>query len=226
MFRLRKLVPAAGFTLIELIVSMAVFSVVITISVGALLTLIASNEQLQNKQSVMTNLSFALDSMTREIRTGTHYFCAGRPNYSSGGPMAIFDSSDSQEVLSTTVNDCAGGKNGGDKLQGVSFIEGGESITGGAGDRILYYYDNFASSPNQGKIMRRVGNGAAQSIVSSGIYITDAEFYVSGSAPQNGSSAESDQASVTIFLEAVDKKDSAANKYRIQTTVTQRTLDI
>lgn len=213
-----------GFTLIEMIVSLGLFSVVTTIAVGALVALIGTNEQLQNERSVMTNLSFALDSMTREIRTGTNYYCAGRPNYSSGGSEAIFNSADSQETLGDDVKDCFNGKNGGDNLQGVSFVEGGDSITSSAGvKRILYFYDS-TGGVNDGKIMRRIGDEPAQSIVSSGIYITDAEFFVTGSEPL--SSGNEVQPAVTIIIKATDVDDPTAKEYKIQTTVTQRSLDL
>lgn len=214
-----------GFTLIEMIVSLAVFSIVITISVGALLVLISTNQQLQNEQSVMTNLSFALDSMAREIRTGTHYFCVARPNYTSGSGNAVFDNGDSQELLGQGTNDCPTGSASGMNLLGISFKEGGESITAGNGERILYFYDK-TGGPNSGKIMRRVGDQDAQSIVSSGIYITAAEFYVTGSKPLNAVGVNEDQSMITIFIEAKDKNDVTAKPYRIQTTITQRTLDI
>lgn len=215
-----------GFSLVEMIVSLALFSIVVTVAVGALLSLIATNQQLQAEQSVMTNLSFALDSMTREIRTGTHYYCAGRPNYSSGGSDAVFDASDSQESLNLSTKDCKDGIGPSDNLQGISFIESGESITGtGGAQRILYFFDKTGGA-DSGKILRRVGDGPAQSITSSGIFIENAEFFVTGSAPQNGGSTDDDQALVTIYLEAKEVNDPAAKSYKIQTTITQRTLDI
>lgn len=218
----------SGFSLIEIIVSLALFSVVVTVSVGALLVLVSSNEQLQDEQSVMTNLSFALDSMTREIRTGTNYYCAGRPNYSAGGSQAIFDISDSQESLNDSVNDCYLGAGGSDKLQGISFEESGSSITGASRSRILYYFDNVSGSANQGKIMRRVGDDVPEPVTSSGIYITKAEFFVSGSNELSAGSGATyeDQPSVTIFIEAKEANNLTSKTYQIQTTVTQRTLDI
>jgi hypothetical protein len=42
---------------------------------GSLLVLIDANAKGQGVQSVLTNVSFALDSMTRNIRTGTDYYC-------------------------------------------------------------------------------------------------------------------------------------------------------
>ena len=211
----------SGFTLIEMIVSLAVFSVVVTISVGALLVLIATNQQLQNEQSVMTNLSFALDSMTREIRTGVNYYCDARNNKNAGpNGRKIFQ--DGGDLDFSPVQDCFDGNSGNRTYQGMSFVEGGESITGSPDTRVVYFYDS-----TDGKIYRRVSGEDAQSIVSSGIYITDAEFFVSGSQPlEAGGAASRDQSLVTIYLQARDINDAAAKRYEIQTTVTQRTLDI
>lgn len=210
----------AGFTLIEMIVSLAVFTTVIGISVGALLILIGTNQQLQAEQSVMTNLSFALDSMTREIRTGEYYYCASSPNIAGAGN--IFNPlNDMDSILGESVNDCPNGRTGSNNLHGLAFSEGGDSITGSA-DRILYYHDAA-----DGKIYRRVGDSPAQSIVSSGIFISDADFFVTGSKPLNATGANTEeQAFVTIFIEARDINDPTAKSYKIQTTVTQRTLDI
>jgi prepilin-type N-terminal cleavage/methylation domain-containing protein len=218
----------SGFTIIEMIVSLAVFGVVITIAVGALLMLIATNRQLQGEQSVMTNLSFALDSMTREIRTGTHYYCLSHPNTS--GPGRLFDNTTDIDTLLNVVasdplddktDDCPNGNNSTHQYHGLAFNEGGNSL-GGTKQRILYFYDSVDK-----KIFRKIGNQTPQSIVSSGISIDKMEFFVSGSTRLNsvGSNRE-DQATVTIFIEATENADPTAEKYRIQTTVTQRTLDI
>lgn len=206
-----------GFTLIEMIVSLALFSVVVTVAIGALLVLVGSNEDLQGEQSVMTNLSFALDSMTREIRTGTRYYCV-----SAGSQTGVFNNGNSLESIGDNVQDCATGMASTANFHGVSFLEAGESITGSAANRILYFYDK-----TNGQIYRRVGDNPAQSIVSSGIYIENANFFVSGSASvdDNGNTV---QPTVTIHIEAIDVNDADPNpkSYFVQTTITQRTLDI
>lgn len=69
-------VAQSGFTLVELLVSLSVFSVVIVIALGTLLVMIDVNAKAQALYSSSTNLSFALDSMSREIRTGYKYNCA------------------------------------------------------------------------------------------------------------------------------------------------------
>jgi signal transduction histidine kinase len=87
-------------------------------------------------------------------------------------------------------------------------------------ERITYFYDDEAK-----KIFRRVGDGSAQSITSSGIVIEDAHFLVEGSDEQ-GSTGNITQPTITIYLEAKAKDDPTAKSYYIQTTVTQRTLDL
>lgn len=64
-----------GFTLVEMLVSVAIFTVVMTISLGALLAISESDRRAQTLKSVINNLNFALDSMGRSIRTGTNYHC-------------------------------------------------------------------------------------------------------------------------------------------------------
>lgn len=64
-----------GFSLIEILVSIAIFSVVMVTAAGALLATIDTNHKAQAIQSAMNNLSFALESMSRPIREGKFYHC-------------------------------------------------------------------------------------------------------------------------------------------------------
>jgi prepilin-type N-terminal cleavage/methylation domain-containing protein len=62
-----------GFTLIEIIVSLGIFAVVSVVAVGALLKVIDANKKAQALKTAINNLNFALESMSREIRTGSEY---------------------------------------------------------------------------------------------------------------------------------------------------------
>ncbi|MFA6459219.1 MAG: type II secretion system protein [Candidatus Paceibacterota bacterium] len=64
-----------GFTLVEMIVSLGIFSVVAVVALGALVRIITANQKAQSLQSAMTNLNFALEAMSREIRVGSEYNC-------------------------------------------------------------------------------------------------------------------------------------------------------
>jgi prepilin-type N-terminal cleavage/methylation domain-containing protein len=142
-----------GFSLIEVLVSLSLFTVVITISIGVLMVLVAANARAQNTQSIMTNLSFAMDSITREIRTGADFYC--------GSPASL-------PVSGNTTQNCA---NGGDSF---SFNEGGKSLTGNASSR------RIGIRFNEGVIERRLGNGSWMAMTSPDIKITDLRFYVTG----------------------------------------------
>lgn len=196
-----------------MIVSLGVFSVVVTIAVGALLILVASNRQLQTEQSVLSNLGFAIDSMTREIRTGTYYNCL------SNDLPGMTSSSYDQDTLDFDTNDCSDGNDSGHQTQGISFVEGGDSLTGGA-SRVMYYFNSV-----DGNLYRRIGSGAPQSLVGEAIDIRHAEFFVTGSAPLSDA-GEFRQPTVTIVIEAAESDDTAAKVHTIQTTVTQRAIDI
>jgi len=62
-----------GFTLIEIMVSLAIFAIVVVVATGALLSTIDATKKAQATQTVLTNLNLALEGMTREIRTGSDY---------------------------------------------------------------------------------------------------------------------------------------------------------
>ncbi len=64
-----------AFTLIEVLVSLALFSTVMLVGVGALLTVIDANAKAQATQSVMNNLNIAIDGMMRSVRMGSKYRC-------------------------------------------------------------------------------------------------------------------------------------------------------
>jgi prepilin-type N-terminal cleavage/methylation domain-containing protein len=85
----------AGFTLLEMIVSLGVFSAAILIILGAILSINDAQKKMINIQAVEDNLRFALDTMSREIRTGSVYNCEGGGSASdcpAGSPIFAFDS--------------------------------------------------------------------------------------------------------------------------------------
>jgi prepilin-type N-terminal cleavage/methylation domain-containing protein len=193
-----------GFTLVEMLVSLALFTIVATMSVGTLLILIGGNSRVVDEQASLTTLSFALDSMTREIRTGSEYYC-GTVNQVTAA--AVYNSA-------TAVRNCTGGSD-----DGLSFREAGDSITGGTGARRIAYY--FQGNT----LWRKVGSGAPEAIVTNDIKINDARFVVTGATPL-GTSTDAVQPSVTITVEAQASSSDSVKVFTLQSTVTQRALDL
>ena len=62
-----------GFTLMEVMVSVSIFAIIITVGIGSLLTIFGTLQKTKNDQQTMDSLSFVLDTMTRRIRTGYDY---------------------------------------------------------------------------------------------------------------------------------------------------------
>ena len=98
---MKKNISKKGFTLVEIMVSVSLFAVVMTISVGALLSLIDANRKAQALNSVINNLNFAMENMSRNFRIGSNYHCSSLasvpPNSDtpqdcpSGGVLVAFE---------------------------------------------------------------------------------------------------------------------------------------
>jgi type II secretory pathway pseudopilin PulG len=86
-----------GFTLLEMILSIGIFTVVVITSIS--ITLAISNAQLKaaNIQAIQDNIRFSLELITKEMRTGTNYqltsICAP-----PGSEISFLDSSEVPRV--------------------------------------------------------------------------------------------------------------------------------
>lgn len=191
-----------GFTLVEMIVAVALFSVVMLVSVGALLSLVTANRKAQALQSVMNNLNVAVDGMVRAIRIGTTYHCG------SGGY--------------TTPADCSSGS--------TSFaFEPYHDASQGPVPPWIYW---FATDSNGvGRLYKtedgNVANGVP--ITSPDVAINSVTFYVIGSCPVHGSAC-TDQLQPKVLI-VIKGTAGAANiktvtTFHIQATAVQRILDL
>jgi len=79
-----------GYTLIELIVAVGLFAMVMLLASGAYIMMIGLNRQAQGLATGIDNLSFALETMTRDIRTGGGYNCGGLGDCVSGAGSFSF----------------------------------------------------------------------------------------------------------------------------------------
>lgn len=189
-----------GFSLIELLVSMAIFTVVLTMAVGGLLVLISSNAKAQNIQEAVSNVQFALDSMAREIRNGSSYYCTDSGSVSDGDYSA--------------VQDCDDGN-------ALSVIEGGVNqelgISQSANSRIGWRYNSSAQS-----VERWDGGGAWERLTSSKVSITEMYFRVI-----HTSKSDQRQPMVTIYIKGeVTGINDTGSEFTLQTSLTQRQLDL
>lgn len=80
-----------GFTLIEIVVSLGIFTIVALVAVGALLRIMDANKKALSLKTTINNVNFALESMSREMRVGSNYSCTGCGT--TGNWTITFDSS-------------------------------------------------------------------------------------------------------------------------------------
>lgn len=95
-----------GFTLVEMVVAVGVFALIMTLAAGAYLVLIAINRQAQAVSTSIDSLAFSLETMTRDIRTGSGYNCATETggNCSSVPSDTFYFTDNNGRVVSYTLS--------------------------------------------------------------------------------------------------------------------------
>lgn len=90
-----------GFLLVEMLVSVGIFAVVMTIGMGSLLSLISVSKKSQAFKTVVNNLNLAVEGMSREIRTGYDYNCGsfGGGDCPNGADSIYFTSKSGSSVV-------------------------------------------------------------------------------------------------------------------------------
>lgn len=72
---MKKKFSKSGFTLVELLVAVALFTLVASMSIGALVAIFDANKKAQSTKTVIDNLNFSIENMTRTVRFGSRYHC-------------------------------------------------------------------------------------------------------------------------------------------------------
>lgn len=70
----------AGFTLIELMVAVSIFSIVMTMSMGAVLSIVEANRKSRSLQAAMNNLNLVVETVSRNVKFGTNWKCRTNPD--------------------------------------------------------------------------------------------------------------------------------------------------
>lgn len=83
-----------GFTLVELMVSLSLFIVIVIALIGSLYTVNDASRKVQAMRTVMDNLNFAVESISRTVRTSEHISCGAGGDcwFPIGGDSISMDS--------------------------------------------------------------------------------------------------------------------------------------
>ena len=198
-----------GFSLIEVLVAFTIFTLIMVTAIGALTSVISANRKAQSIKSVMNNLNFALESMAREIRTGTAYHC--KPG-SSLNPQEPPEGGNGVGQIGSP-KDCP---NGGVLLAFKAVSEELSALP----VQIVYRFINGRIQKCDLNCAKNAG-GDYISITAPNVVIDDFRFYVQGAKR-----GDNKQPYVIMTLRGavgVDPKESS--EFQIQTTVSQRIID-
>ncbi len=101
----KKTPSKQGFTLVELMVALTLFTIVTLAAVSALYTVNSASRKVQAMRTVMDNLNFAVESISRTVRTGSSLVCGGSGSGVANCPFANQSPSDQLLVSATLGGD-------------------------------------------------------------------------------------------------------------------------
>lgn len=191
-----------GFTLVELLVSLSLFIIIVIALVGSLYTVNDASRKVQAMRTVMDNLNFAVESMSRTIRTSEHLSVTcttGVINCWIGG---------STEGYMISMDSTLGAE---------EFVEYKWERAGSGQGAILKRTTPLDADGNP------VGFPSAwQAITSPEIDVEKAAFYIKGALPN-----DSERAAVVVKLEGVATvKGATTIPFAVQTYLSQRTPEL
>jgi prepilin-type N-terminal cleavage/methylation domain-containing protein len=185
-----------GFTLIEIIVATAIFTMVVTIAVGALTSLNNTSREARAMRVVMDNANSAMDAMARTIRMGIRFDCG------HAYPTNAGNATDGAQA------DCTYQNGGSSELR--FYGPGGLSSSM---QEIRFHYSTTTSS-----VDRMLNNsGVWERMTAPEVQVTGLKFYVIG-AP-----LDLDQPIVTMIMTGVAHVSTTARNFTVQTSIAPRT---
>lgn len=218
----RKKDDRKGFTLVELLISIALFSVLVSVAVGGFVRALRTERQVSAMMSAESNVSIGLEEMTREMRLG-YLFC-DEPGSQIGSPIVNSACSSWCTVPASSPGNiepwvCSGG---------IAFYDSTEN--NGAGAQVEYFLGDSqnAYAPTSTTLYRldssqNIVSGVPEPVPVTGdnIKITNLDFVVFGNF-------ENDQWNprVTISVGAQPNDNTISwSTADLETTVSARTVD-
>ena len=199
----------SGFTLIEMMVAVTVFSVVMLVAAGSLLTVIDANRKALRLQDVLSSLNFALESMSRTARVGATYHgfpgIGTIPHPLTGPPIE-------------NPNDCSG------STGGTAFaFEPYRGDPNDKSDQVVYRLNQDTPSDTSWIERSTDGGNTWVPLTPPEVKITEFRVFVYGAK-------RTDQEQPRMRLRIRGSAGTAGRRdvstFDIQTTITQRVLDI
>ncbi|MDQ3076059.1 MAG: hypothetical protein M3Q34_02935 [bacterium] len=199
-----------AYTIVETMVSVSIFLVVVLAGMNAIFNANLISHKSEDIRSIVDNMNFVLEEMSRSIRTGYNYHCVDGAN----GGFANLDIPASCEFGGAIAFEEASGNPDNPGDQWVYKIE---STDGGSTYNILKSIDAGASfvqlNPSQIILHSSLGEGISG-------------FKVLGAESPDALPSNLQQPLVVIRLIGEIRYKNTVSPFSLQTTVTQRLVDV
>ena len=200
-----------GFTIIETMVAISLFLVIVMAGMGALLNANLLHQKSQSTRSILDNLSFIMEDMSRNLRTGYNYRCYDVPGTITSNNISITDSCDNEDGWGIAF----------EQQNGILYDNPPINTDYHDEDQWAYYIGNDK------KIYRSSAEDALDFIPLTPdeveIDVANSSFKVTGALK---GSADNLQPFVTIKLVGKITLKGVESPFSLQTSVSQRKIDI
>ena len=201
----------SGFTLIEVMIAVGLFTVVMVVGVGAVLNINTLYKKTQKIRSLIDNTGFVMEDLTRTIRTGTGYSC--------GYPQSI--TSNGSTVTASIGNTVPSPADCFISTHQITLTPAGKSNTDPLDQTVYILYALDQNHPEAGTLFKSTDGGGSYSALSPKevqIDTTKSGFIVTGADTAN----TTDQPRVRINLGGRIMYRDDSTPFMFQTTIVSR----
>lgn len=203
-----------GFTLVEILVSLMIFTFVMTIGLATLMVTNASSKRAIAIKTAIDNIQYSMEVFTRTARLGSNYTCLNpNPTYIS--------------IATSSGANCSSGG-------GVAFFLTDPTVVPNQTDAYAYYLDN-TSNPGKGQLFRCVArnifpggiipptpylmtlSGNCAPLTSEDIEIKTFDIVVSGATP-----SDNEQPGIAVKISGDVNTSEGGTTFGLQTFISQR----
>ncbi|MEK7106543.1 MAG: hypothetical protein AAB895_04295 [Patescibacteria group bacterium] len=203
---IKKIGDKGGYTIIETMIAVSLLLVVTITGMGALLNANLIHQKSESSREIMDSLSFIMEDMSKNLRTGTNYHCVNDGNFTLNNI--------------NTPKSCATG--------GAIAFENGLGDPSINNDQWIYKIESV-DGIQPFNIFKSVDSGATWVQLNPNEVEIDSlsSFSVVGAEPpdENGG-GDNKQPFVTMKLIGEIKVKNTTTPFTLQTSVSQRSIDI
>jgi type II secretory pathway pseudopilin PulG len=191
-----------GYSLLELVVVLAVFFLIMAFSLDVFISLISSQRRILDEQELLNQTSFAMDYISSGLETAK-----ADPNGSCLGATGYI----------YVLTHCPNGN--------LSACNGIKFINHGNNDICDEFYLDILSNPTNPPLKESQNGGAAQNLISTKFLMMQGNFVINGDKTvHTAMNTDTSEPRVTMLLNVKSTNTPISPKI-LQTTVSQRNLN-